>query len=143
MAAKKEFEKLFSETIQLQKGASQAAIKAVEKKLGFSLPTVLKNLLLWKDGGLFAQDRFLIFSAGKGIHDDETMAAANSSLPDGYPLLNIGRDCGTRFGFLLCDLKKSEKISVHAYFQDERITQKVADSLEEWIVWAENIAASA
>ncbi len=138
-----EFEELFSETSQLQKGASQDAIKVVGKKLGFSLPIVLKNLLLWKDGGLFAQDRFVIFSADEGIHEDETLVSANSGLPDGYPLLNVGRDCGTRFGFLLSDLKKRKKIAVHAYFQDEGTTQEIADSLEEWIAWAENIAASA
>ena len=128
-----EFEDLFSETSQLQEGASQDAIKAVEQKLGLSLTTVLKNLLLWKDGGLFAKDRFLIFSADEGIHDDETLLAANSDLPDGYPLLNIGRDCGTRFGFLLSDLKKRKKIPVYAYFRDEGTTQEIADSLEAWI----------
>lgn len=138
-----EFEELFSETSQLQEGAPQDAIKAVEQKLGLSLPTVLKNLLLWKDGGLFAKDRFLIFSVGEGIHEEETLLAANSDLPDGYPLLNIGRDCGTRFGFLLSDLKKRKKIPLHAYFQDEDTTQEIADSLEEWIDWAEKIATSA
>ena len=104
-----------------------------------SLPSDFENFLHWRDGGNFASNRFGIYSAGKGVHPDETLLSANINRPDDFPLLLVGSDASEEFGFLKSDLP-CRTCPVYFYLHETEVLDKVADSWHEFLVWCENQA---
>jgi hypothetical protein len=119
----------------VSKGASSDAIDHCEQQLGVKMPKALTELLQWRDGGLFANKRFVLFSAGDGLHPDETLIAANTGIAPDCPLLNIGRDATYSFGFRKNDLRKPDP-PVYVYIHEEGTTEEIAPNLASWLVWA-------
>jgi hypothetical protein len=117
------------------KGASRAVIDHCEQQLGVKLPKALVELLQWRDGGLFANKRFVLFSAGKGLHPDETLLAANAGIDPDCPLLNIGRDATYSFGFRKNNLHTPNP-PVCVYIHAEGTAEEIAPNLASWLVWA-------
>ena len=121
-------------------GASEQAITEVSNVLAVKIPTSLQQLLRWRDGGMFAKKRFIIFSAGKGLHPDETLIAANTDRDFKKTFLTIGRDSAFDFGFKASDLQEPNP-SIFSHFCETGELVKVADSLTDWIKWAEEITS--
>jgi len=135
-----DFGSLFSDnSFLVDAGATEQEIASVGTQIKLDLPSSLTDFLRWRDGGMFAAKRFIIFSAGKGLHPHETLVAANSN--QDHPLLNIGRDATFDFGFKKGDLSKPDP-PVYSYFYETGETDLVAKSFTEWIQWAEKIAAN-
>lgn len=85
--------------------ATPEAVARVELALGTSLPNDFREFLTeFADGGFLHERRFLIYSAGLGLHPDETLVANNLSHEADYPLILAGRDASEEFGFQKTDL---------------------------------------
>ncbi len=120
-------------------GADQDAIQSTQDIIGLSIPKSLQSFLRWRDGGTFAQKCFIIFSAGEGIHPDETLIAANSDRESDFPILSIARDATYDFGFQKSDLSKADP-PIYSFAWEMEKPEQVADSLSDWIIWTEQIA---
>jgi len=138
-ASKSDYSAVASSSCELQKAASAKDLKHLSEDIGVMLPESLVGFLRWRDGGMFANDRFIIYSAGKGVHPEETLVAANTGLPQKHPLLNIARDASYDFGFLKRDLRKKNP-PVYVYLHDVDEVEKVAENLCDWLSWAQDIA---
>ena len=121
------------------KGASCETISESERRLGLKLPKALAELLQWRDGGLFANKRFVLFSAGEGLHPDETLIAANVGIDPDCPLLNIGRDATYSFGVRKNELRKPDP-PVYVYIHEEGTSEEISPNLAAWLVWAKQQA---
>ncbi len=115
-------------------GASMAAVQAVEECLGVPLPQEFVSFLLWADGGQIAQRKFIVYSAGAGIHPSETLLSANRGLEGDFPLLLAGRESEEEFGFKKSDLP-SVSAPVYFYVHDEGHLDKTANSFREFVQW--------
>jgi hypothetical protein len=113
-------------------GASAATVAALEVQLGTTLPSAYKEFLQYADGGFLNKRTILLFSAGKGLHPSETLAAANRSLPADHPLLIIGRTAEEDFGFKKGDLTFPAP-PVFLYRHETRKLAKLADSFREFL----------
>ena len=120
-------------------GADQDSIQSAEDSIGLSIPKSLQSFLRWRDGGTFAAKRFIVFSAGEGIHPDETLIAANSDRGSDFPILSIARDATYDFGFQKSDLSKADP-PVYSFAWELEKPEQVADSFSDWIKWAVQIA---
>lgn len=116
----------------LLQGASLDRIREVEGVLKVQFPKDVVEFLHWRDGGQIADRRYILYSAGLGIHPTETLLAANDNRQLDTPFLFIGRDAGEEFGF-----KKSELVMesppIYFYLHEEEKLDKVADSFREFI----------
>lgn len=115
-------------------GASPATITAVETQLDIRFPQELIEFLLWADGGQIARKRFIIYSAGAGIHPAETLLSANRGCEAAFPLLLVGREAEEEFGFKKSDLL-AQTSPVYFYRHDEDDLDKIAGSFREFIEW--------
>ena len=115
-------------------GADPAAIEAVEAELGTELPQEFVEFLLWADGGQIAQKRFIVYSAGAGIHPAETLLAANRGRDTAFPLILVGREAEEEFGFRKSDLS-AQTAPVYFFRHDEEDLDKVAGSFREFVKW--------
>jgi hypothetical protein len=112
--------------------ADNGSIDAVHRSLGLVLPKEFTDYLSQKDGGQMPGGGFIVYSAGKGIHPDETLLAANKGRAANFPLALIGRDAGNEFGYLKGDLPAN---SAPIYFYDHESGQqvRVADSFADFV----------
>jgi hypothetical protein len=115
-------------------GGSPETITKVETTLSMSLPKEFAEFLLWADGGCIANNRFIIYSAGKGTDPSETLVAANTCREPDFPLLLVGRDSQEEFGFRKEDLP-ANSCSVYFYLHEEGRLDKVADSFKDFVRW--------
>jgi hypothetical protein len=115
-------------------GADAVIVQSVEAELGMRLPQEFVDFLLWADGGQIAQRRFIVYSAGAGIHPSETLLAANRGRDAGFPLILVGREAEEEFGFKKSDLP-SRSAPVYFYRHDEDGLDKVAGSFREFVEW--------
>jgi len=135
------FDELISDQAGLvSQGATQETIKSVEESIGFLIPEPLKSFLCWRDGGMIAAKGFIVFSAGKGIHRDETLIAANSNRGPDFPIVSIARDAIYDFGFKKSDLKMEDP-PIYSFTWEMGKPEKIASSFSAWIKWAEKNAA--
>ena len=130
---------LVPDSSSLLPGADQSLLSQIQEQIEVSLPSDFENFLHWRDGGNFASNRFGIYSAGKGVHPDETLLSANINRPDDFPLLLVGSDASEEFGFLKSDLP-CRTCPVYFYLHETEVLDKVADSWHEFLVWCENQA---
>ena len=107
-------------------------IKIVEKSLKVKLNTEHKNYLLKIDGGFLPGKKIIVYSAGNGIHPDETLISANNNRKDVNHLFFIARDSSNEFVFKKDDLNK-KSIPVYLYNYEEKTLQKVADTFDLFI----------
>lgn len=118
---------------QLMPGASPEQIRKVEEQLNLRLPNAFAEFLKFADGGSLADGRFIIFAAGKGIHPEETLTAANQNPDAEIPLIFIARDAAEYFGF-----KKEEILlpdpPIYIYWHEFGEIQKVADTFDEFVL---------
>lgn len=115
-------------------GADAAAIQAVEVTLGTKLPQEFVDFLRWADGGQIARKRFIVYSAGAGIHPAETLLSANRGCDTAFPLLVVGREAEEEFGFKKSDLPAPTS-PVYFYRHDEGDLDKIAGSFREFVEW--------
>ena len=113
-------------------GASQATITAVETQLGVRFPEEFVEFLLWADGGQIAKKRFIIYSAGNGIHPSETLLQANAHTPPDFPLLVVGRESEEEFGFKKTDLP-APSCPIYFYAHEECCLDRTADSFRNFV----------
>ena len=117
-------------------GAHEKTLREIENKLGIKLPQSFLCFLAWRDGGFLTDKRFIIYSAGKGVHPEETLLASNQNRPLTYPLFNIARDATYEFGFKKDELN-TENPTVYAYIRDYDELDKIAETFEEFLSWME------
>jgi len=115
-------------------GADAATIQAVEAEIGMKLPQEFVEFLLWADGGQIAQKRFIVYSAGAGIHPAETLLAANRGHDTAFPLILVGREAEEEFGFRKSDLP-ARVAPVYFYRHDEDGLDRIAGSFSEFVEW--------
>ncbi len=115
--------------------AKTAEISNVEKILGSQLPIELRDFLLQSDGGLMPNGRIIIYSAGQGIHPDETLLAANKGRATEEPLLFFAREAEEEFAFKCSDISR-DKTPVYVYEHEEQKLKRIADSFSAFLVWA-------
>lgn len=115
-------------------GADAAVIKTVEAELGTTLPQEFVDFLLWADGGLIAHERFIIYSAGAGIHPAETLLAANRDRGEDFPLILVAREAEEEFGFRKSDLP-AQSAPVYVYLHEWDEIEKIAGSFREFVAW--------
>ena len=113
-------------------GATPSSVASAEAQLGTALPSEYKEFLKFADGGYLNNRTIILFSAGKGVHPSETLAAANHSLPADHPLLIIGRTAYEDFGFRRSDLALPSP-AVFLYRHEGRRLTKLAESLQTFL----------
>jgi hypothetical protein len=80
-------------------GAAPERIDEVEQIIGRRFTSESREFLLFADGGTLHGGRFIVYSAGPGFHPDETLVAANKGRDEDFPLVAVGRDASSDFGF--------------------------------------------
>jgi hypothetical protein len=85
-------------------GASDAAIRAIERSLGCTFPPDYRAFLQHADGGTLDDGRVVFFAVAPGEHPDDTLRAANLSQPAEAPLVIVGYERDEEFGFRKSDL---------------------------------------
>lgn len=115
--------------------ASEQDVHNVEDILNLRLPKQFREFLLWADGGLLPGERVIIYSAGIGIHPDETLIAANKNRQCDEPLLFFARESGEEFVFKVEDIELG-KDPVYLYQHEEGTTKSIADSFISFVKWA-------
>jgi hypothetical protein len=91
---------------QLLPGASSEQLEMIEALLGVLFPADYREFLQKADGGLIGN--FMLYSAGEGMHSEETLLRANLDRAPQFPLLSIGRDASYDFGFRKGDLSLND-----------------------------------
>ena len=112
-------------------GATSETISEVEKKLGVILPPSHKEFLRWIDGGQMTP-AYIIYSAGKGIHPEETLLSANESRQTEIPLVFIAREAEEEFAFRVDELDQPDP-AVYIYRHEYEIIEKVSESFEDFV----------
>lgn len=115
--------------------ASSQDIQNTENKLHFRLPKQLREFLLWADGGVLPGERVIIYSAGTGIHPEETLIEANKNRGGEIPLLFFAREAEEEFVFRIEDIEQ-ENIPVYVYQHEEGTLKYIADSFVSFVKWA-------
>ena len=88
----------------LAAGASDAAIRTIERSLGCTFPPDYRDFLQHADGGTLDDGRVVFFSVASVEYPDDTLRAANLSQPAEAPLVIVGADRDADFGFRKADL---------------------------------------
>jgi hypothetical protein len=112
--------------------ATEKSLNLIEKKLGITLPSELKDFLKWADGGILSGGKFIIYSAGKGVHPEETLLAANKRRNTSEPLLFFARESEEEFVFKHRDLNKK---NCPVYVYENKKLSKISKSFESFILW--------
>lgn len=116
-------------------GADPGTIANLEAVLGVKLPAEFRSFLEWADGGVLPGRRFIVYSAGEGVHPAETILAANRNRKTSEPFLFVARASEEEFGFRIADLTK-EPCAVFVYLHEEDRFAHIAPSFPEFMAWA-------
>jgi len=114
----------------LEPPCSSTVLESIEADLNYPLPAEYRDFLLYADGGM-PTEAVILFSAGRGIHPDETLRAANEGRQD-LPVVFIGRFAEEEFGFLRDDTGESQR-PVYVYEHESGRTRKLAASFEAFL----------
>ena len=115
--------------------ASERDIHNAEDTLNLRLPKQFQEFLLWADGGILPGERVIIYSAGIGIHPEETLIAANKNRQCEEPLLFFAREAEEEFVFKIEDIEL-ENCPVYVYQHEEGTLKIIADSFVSFVKWA-------
>jgi hypothetical protein len=99
----------------LAEGASEPAIRAIERSLACVFPSDYRAFLQASDGGALDEGRVVFYSVAKHPIDgeddraaeEETLRRANLSQPGDAPLVLIGFETDADFGFKRADLAQA------------------------------------
>lgn len=84
--------------------ASDAAVRAAERRLGLTFPADYRDFLAHADGGPLFGPETILYGVGVGETRPGSLVAANRAKPGDFPLLAIGHDGPDPFGFRKMDL---------------------------------------
>ena len=117
--------------------ADTATIENLVHRLGVSFPHDYLDFLRFADGGVLPGGTVIIYSAGPGIHPQETLLAANENRSSEFPLVVVARDAYEEYGFLKADLAQlphtTATCPVYRYRHETESLEKVADSFADFI----------
>jgi hypothetical protein len=103
----------------LADGASEPAIRAIERSLACVFPADYRAFLQANDGGALDDGRVVFYSVAKhepgggdaGSAEDETLRRANLSQPSDAPLVLIGFEHDAEFGFKRGDVAQAGTVA--------------------------------
>ncbi len=120
---------------QLCAPVDESRIAEVEAQLRTGLPRQFRVFLRWADGGMLPGERFIIYSAGAGVHPDETLLSANTGRNTPEPLIFFAREAEEEFVFR-CREVANEPCPVYVYEHEENRISKIAPSFSDFVGWA-------
>jgi cell wall assembly regulator SMI1 len=116
---------------KLMPATTPEIVRLIEHRLSCSFPSDYREFLYSADGGIIGN--FMLYSAGKGFHPQETLLAANEGREAVFPIIAIGADATDDFGFRKVDLP-AESCSVYFIGHETYDLYKVANSFKDFLM---------